>query len=228
VRDHLIAALSLTALTGTAAYLALAGLVSGESAGLPLPGETALIAAAILASRGRLAIEAVIVIAASAAIIGDNLGYVLGRHGGRRLLVRPGPLLEHRHRLLDSGEKFFDKHGAKSVFLARFFTGVRVTGAWMAGINRMHWRTFLLYNALGGICWAALFGLLGYYFGDAAERFLHSAGLVAAIGLGVVIALGVGWLWLRRRRRARAAAAAESARSAIKPADAAPAAEPGG
>ena len=88
--DLLIAALSLTALSGTAAYVALAGLVAGESSGLPLPGETALIAAAILASRGKLAIEAVIVIAASAAIVGDNLGYVLGRHGGRRLLVRPG------------------------------------------------------------------------------------------------------------------------------------------
>jgi membrane-associated protein len=225
----LIAALSITALSGTVAYLALAGLVAGESSGLPLPGETALIAAAILASRGRLAIEAVIVIAASAAIVGDNLGYVLGRHGGRRLLVRPGPLLEHRHRLLHSGERFFAKHGAKSVFLARFFTGVRVTGAWMAGINRMHWRTFLLYNALGGICWAALFGLLGYYFGDAAERFLHEAGLVAAIGLGVVIALAVGWLWWRRRKRRRATEAeADPDRLAATPADAAPAAESGG
>ncbi len=223
----LIAALSLTALSGTAAYLALAGLVAGESSGLPLPGETALIAAAIIASRGRLAIEAVIVIAASAAIVGDNAGYLLGRHGGRRLLERPGPLLEHRHRLLDSGERFFDKHGAKSVFLARFFTGVRVTGAWMAGINRMHWRTFLLYNALGGICWAVLFGLLGYYFGDAAERFLREAGLVAAIGLGVAVGLGGGWFYLRRRRRARAAETASEALPTAG-ADAAAASQSGG
>lgn len=202
----LIAALSITALSGTVAYLALAGLVAGESAGLPLPGETALLAAAIIASRGRLAIEAVVAIAALSAIVGDNLGYLIGRRGGRWLLERPGPLLAHRTRLLDRGEAFFDRHGAKSVFLARFVTGVRVTGAWMAGINRMRWRTFLLFNALGGVAWATLFGLLGYYFGDAAERFLKSAGTVALVAAGILVGFGATWLWLRRRR-GRAASA---------------------
>ena len=97
----------------------------------------------------------------------------------------------------------------------------------MAGINRMHWRTFLLYNALGGICWAALFGLLGYYFGDAAERFLREAGLVAAIGLGVAIGLGIGWFYLRRHRRARDAAS-ESEAPPPPRSDASAASESGG
>lgn len=197
---HLLtAALSISALSGTAAYLALAGLVAAESSGLPLPGETALIAAAVLASRGNLSIELVIVVAAAAAIVGDNLGYGLGRVGGRRLLRRPGPLLEHRTRLLSSGEAFFERHGAKSVFLARFITGVRVTGAWMAGVNRMRWQTFLAYNALGAICWATLFGLLGYELGDAAERILRSAGLVALAVVAAALVVAAGW-WLRRRR----------------------------
>jgi membrane-associated protein len=189
------------ALTGTAAYLALAGLVGAESAGAPVPGETALLAGAILAGDGRLSIVLVIVVAASAAIVGDNIGYGLGRVGGRRLLERPGPLREHRARLLERGERFFDRHGAKSVFLARFFTGVRVTGAWMAGVNRMHWRTFLVYNAAGGIVWATLFGLLGFYFGSAAERYLRSAGLVGLGLLALALLVGGAW-WLRRRRAA--------------------------
>lgn len=195
----LIASLSISALSGTVAYLALAGLVAGESSGLPIPGETALIAAAVLASRGNLSIVLVIVVAAAAAIAGDNLGYGLGRVGGRRLLQRPGPLLEHRMRLLESGDAFFGRHGAKSVFLARFITGVRVTGAWMAGVNRMRWQKFLAFNALGAICWATLFGLLGYYLGDAAERILRSAGLVALALVGAALVVALGW-WLRRRR----------------------------
>ncbi|MBA3420689.1 MAG: DedA family protein [Thermoleophilaceae bacterium] len=183
--------------------LALAGVVGAESMGAPVPGETALIGAAILAHDGQLSIWAVVLVAAGAAIIGDNVGYLIGRRGGRWLLQRPGPLLAHRARLLARGEAFFARHGPKAVFLARFVAGVRVTGAWMAGVNRMRWQTFLLWNALGGVAWAVLIGLMGFMLGGAAERLLGAAGLAAiGAGAGVTLIVGVA-LVLRRSRRRR-------------------------
>src|SRR5947207_1679021 len=98
-------------------YLVLAGLVGSESTGIPVPGETALITAAILAHHGRLQIELVIPIAAAAAIVGDNIGYLIGRTGGRALLLRHGPLEERRKEFLERGEPFFARHGPKAVFL---------------------------------------------------------------------------------------------------------------
>ena len=103
--------------------------------GIPVPGETALITASIVASRGRLQIEAVIAVAAVAAILGDNVGFAIGRKLGRRLLTAPGPLLHHRRRVIAVGEPFFDRHGPKAVFLGRWVTGLRITAAWMAGVD---------------------------------------------------------------------------------------------
>src|ERR671932_250596 len=134
-------------------YIALAGLVGFETMGLPLPGETALIAAGILASEGQLEIELVILVAAGAAIVGDNVGFWIGRRGGRRLLELPGPLEHHRRRLIERGEQIFERHGGKTVFFGRWFSGLRIASAWLAGVNRMPWGTFLVYNALGGIAW---------------------------------------------------------------------------
>lgn len=151
---------------------ALAALIGAESMGLPVPGETALIAAAVLAHEGHLAIGAVIAVAATTAIVGDNVGYLIGRRGGRRLLDRPGPLLGHRRRLLQRGDEFFERHGPKAAFLARFVAGARVTTAWMAG-NRMRWRTVLAWNAVGGVVWAVTIGLLGFFVGAAAERLVR-------------------------------------------------------
>jgi membrane protein DedA with SNARE-associated domain len=163
-------------------------LVALESCGVPVPGETALLTAAVLAARGHFAIEWVIVLAAAGAIVGDNAGYWLGREGGRRLLERWGPLRRFAERTLPPAERFFKRHGGKTVFLARFVTGIRVTAAWMAGISRMHWWEFLAWNAAGGIVWAVSYGLLAYYAGDAAIHAIERYGL---IGAGVVVVLVV-------------------------------------
>jgi len=174
-------------------------LVAIETMGIPVPGETALITAAIVASRGRLQIEAVIAVAAAAAIVGDNVGFAIGRKLGRRLLTAPGPLLHHRRRVIAVGEPSFDSHGPKAVSLGRWVTGLRITAAWMAGVTRMSWPTFVFWNALGGIAWATSIGLVAYFVGHSAEKFIHLAG----IGGAVVVVLGglVLWLVLRTRRR---------------------------
>jgi membrane protein DedA with SNARE-associated domain len=183
-------------------------LIAIETMGIPVPGETALITASIVASRGRLDIEVVIAVAAAAAILGDNVGFAIGRKLGRRLLTAPGPFLHHRRRVVAVGEPFFDRHGPKAVFLGRWVTGLRITAAWMAGATRMSWPTFLFWNALGGIAWATSIGLLAYFVGHSAEKFIHIAGLGGAVA--VVLGGGVLWFVLRaRRRRAEALVEAE-------------------
>src|SRR6476646_9750817 len=156
----------------------------GESSGVPIPGETALITAAILASRGKLQIEAVIALAAAAAIVGDNIGYLIGRKGGRWLLERPGAFHRQRQDVLRVGEPFFERHGPKAVFFGRFLLGLRVWASWLAGATRMHWRSFVLWNALGGIAWAITIGLIAYFLGHSASNAIETFGifgLVAAV-----------------------------------------------
>jgi membrane-associated protein len=183
----------------TIGYPLIFALIAIETMGIPVPGETALITAAIVASRGRLDIEVVIAVAAAAAILGDNVGFAIGRKLGRRVLTAPGPLLHHRRRVIAVGEPFFDRHGPKAVFLGRWVTGLRITAAWMAGVTRMPWPTFLFWNALGGIAWATSIGLLAYFVGHSAEKFIHLAGIGGAVV--VVLAGLVLWFVLRLRRR---------------------------
>jgi membrane protein DedA with SNARE-associated domain len=179
-------------------------LVMAESMGVPLPGETALFAAAIVASQGKLDIVAVIVVAAVAAIVGDNIGYLIGRRYGRRLLTTPGPFFAQRQLGLQIGEPFFERHGPKAVFFGRFFAGLRITAAWMAGITRMHWAAFFAWNALGGIVWATAYGLLAYFAGHAAERVLNTVGVIGVI-VFVATLVGLG-IWRFRAERRRMAA----------------------
>lgn len=189
-------------------YPAVFLLIAIETIGIPVPGETALIVAAVAAGRGRLSIEAVIALAAAAAIMGDNIGFALGRTFGRRVLLAPGPLFNHRRRLMAVGEPFFDRHGPKAVFLGRWISGLRITAAWLAGANRMSWPTFLFWNALGGIAWAASVGLLAYWLGQKAESIVHVIGFGGA--LAAILAAGGLWFALRwRRRRAEALVEAE-------------------
>ena len=163
-------------------------LVAMESAGVPLPGETALVAAAILAERGHYSIVAVIVIAAAAAIVGDNAGYWIGRKGGRALLRRAPIIHRYAERALPPSERFFRRHGAKTVFFGRFIAILRVTAAWVAGISRMPWWRFLVWNAAGGIAWAILVAVVAYVFGRAAADAIGRYGL---LGAAVIVLVGM-------------------------------------
>lgn len=175
-------------------------LVMAESSGVPVPGETSLIAAAVLASQGQLEIAAVIPLAATAAIVGDNIGYQIGRRGGRWILKRPGRFHRQRLQVLDTGEPFFERHGSKAVFFGRFLLGLRVWASWLAGATHMRWRSFLFWNALGGICWATGVGLIAYFLGNAAGDALQTFGIFGLLAV-VVVAAGLLVAHLRHRRR---------------------------
>jgi membrane protein DedA with SNARE-associated domain len=196
----LAAILDVEHLVQVAGYPLLFLIVMSESSGLPVPGETGLITAAILASRGKLQIELVIPLAATAAIVGDNIGYVIGRKGGRWLLERPGRFERERRQVLEIGEPFFARHGPKAVFLGRFILGLRVWASWLAGATRMHWRSFLTWNALGGICWATGIGLLAYFLGKTAGDLIKTFGIY---GLAAAVLAIVSGLLLRRRHQRR-------------------------
>jgi membrane protein DedA with SNARE-associated domain len=174
-------------------------LVAIESAGIPLPGETALITAAVLA-HDHYGIEWVIVVAAAAAIVGDNIGYWLGRIGGRKLLEHFELTRRYAERALPPAERFFQRHGGKTVFFGRFVAFLRVTAAWLAGISRMHWWQFAAWNAAGGIIWATGIGLLAYWAGRAAADGVATYGLYAVLALVVlgVIALVSLRIWRKR------------------------------
>jgi undecaprenyl-diphosphatase len=191
--------LALIKLPAHLGYLILFALIGAESAGVPVPGETALITAGVLAHHGQFHIELVIPIAAAAAIVGDNVGYLIGRTGGRRLLERPGFLEHHRRSVLRHGEPFFAKHGPKAVFLGRWVAGLRIAAAWLAGINRMPWPIFAFWNALGGIAWATSVGVLAYYLGPTAEHIFKYLGVA---GIAVAALAVVGFLAWRRFGRA--------------------------
>src|SRR6516162_531064 len=152
------------------ALLMMFGLMLLESFGLPVPGETALIACSVLASQGALQIEWVIVVAILAAILGDNLGYWVARKGGRRLLYHTKLTRRYAEHYLPRGERFFAKHGGKAVFFGRFVAVLRVTAAWTAGLSKMNGWHFFAWNAAGGIVWATGVGLIAYFLGNAAAE----------------------------------------------------------
>jgi membrane protein DedA with SNARE-associated domain len=181
------------------ALLIMFALLMLESFGLPVPGETALIACSVLASQGSLSIVAVVVVGVLAAVIGDNLGYWAGRKGGRPFLERHARTRNYVEKYFARSERFFRQHGGKAVFLGRFVAVLRVTTAWIAGMSHMHWWRFLGWNAAGGLVWATLVSLVSYYLGDAAASAIGRYGVLA--GGGVVVLTLVGLLVVRRIER---------------------------
>ena len=202
---------ALIGISGSLGYL-LPAIIGLESIGVPSPGETALVLAAVLASQGKLNIELVIVIGIASAIVGDNLGYLLGRRFGREVLAGPGPFRHRRVQVIAAGDRFFARHGPKAVFLARWIALVRFAAAWLAGINHMPFRQFFFWNALGGITWGITYGLVGYFLGTAAANAITKFGIYGLVGL-VLLVIAVLVLSRVRERRAHAREREEEARS---------------
>jgi membrane protein DedA with SNARE-associated domain len=162
-------------------YAALFGVLLAEYTGLPVPGETVLLGAVVLAGTGHLALPVVVLIAIAGAILGSCLGYVIGRRGGRRLLLRPGPFVGKRHRMLHGAERFFSRYGEAAVFLSRWVPCARYLTPLTAGAAEMSWHRFLLFNVIGGITWVASLSAVATYFGAAGAATVSAAGLVVAI-----------------------------------------------
>ena len=161
-----------------------------ENAGLPVPGETVLLAGGALSRLGHLSLVWVIVTAIVGAVLGDNIGFLIGRRGGRGLAERHGWRIGLTRARLEEFDKFFARHGAKTVFIARFVTGLRVFGAVLAGGSGMAWKTFLIFNATGAVVWATAVAIAGYslaYSWGTLERWIGESGLVA-LALVVVLA----------------------------------------
>ena len=182
-----------------------------ESSGIPFPGETMLLLAAFYSAIDQqLHLPIIIVCAAFGAIMGDNIGYYIGKTGGKAVVNRYGRYVFLKPEHLARAEQFFARHGDKTVFLGRFVAVLRAWAAFLAGVNQMHWRTFFIYNAAGGIVWATVYGLLGYYAGkifhDNFSQVEHFASTLTWIvtGLIIVVAAISTIVYLRRRKRTHA------------------------
>ncbi len=181
-------------------YIAVLVFVAIESTGIPFPGETILIIAAVYAgTTHHLSIPFVIASAALGAILGDNLGFWVGREGGYRLLRRYGHYVHLDERKLKLGQYLFQKHGNKVVFFGRFIAVLRAWSAFLAGTNRMRWPSFLLFNALGGIVWATIYGLGGYFLGDRVHQITGPVGIVAIV-LAAIILIAF-FIFMRRNEK---------------------------
>jgi undecaprenyl-diphosphatase len=168
-------------------YAVVFGGVFLENTGLPVPGETALLAGAALAHFGQLSLLWVIVAAIAGATLGDNLGFFIGRRGGRRLAERHGWRIGLTPGRLAEFDQFFHRHGPKTVFAARFITGLRVVGAVLAGGSGMRWPVFLFYNATGAVVWCTTVAFAGYWLAHSWETLERWIGRTGLIGLALVI-----------------------------------------
>jgi membrane protein DedA with SNARE-associated domain len=173
-----------------------------ESAGVPVPGETALLGGAAMAQFGRLSLVGVVVTAIAAAIIGDNTGFFVGRRGGRALVVRHGSKIGITALRLRQFDGFYERYGPQTVFIARFVTGLRVVGAVLAGGSGLRWRTFVFFEALGAVVWSTAVAAAGYslaYSWDTLERWIGRSGVIALVIVTLVGALMV-FRWRRDSR----------------------------
>jgi membrane protein DedA with SNARE-associated domain len=207
-------ALAIAIPTGGLAVLAylVVGLVIGvESMGVPLPGETTLIAAALLASQGDLNLYFVIGAAATGAIIGDSAGYFIGRKAGRGLFERLGRRSHHfSGERIERAEKYFHKYGVWTVFFGRFVALLRIFAGPMAGMLRMHYPRFLTANAAGGVAWSVTIGVVAYQIGDNADKIFGELSLWALVAVAVAAVAAYAVFMVRKRRGGAVETAAAS------------------
>ncbi len=191
----------------TLGYPAVTLCIMIESAGIPFPGETMLLLASFYSAIDtHLSIPIVIACAALGAILGDNIGFYVGHTGGKAFIDRYGHYVRLKPQHLERAEQFFAKHGDKTVFFGRFVAVLRAWAAFIAGVNQMRWRTFFIYNAAGGIIWAIVYGLLGYYAGrifhnnfSLVEHLASQLSLVLTITI-LVVALGIFLVYRWRKK----------------------------
>jgi len=172
-----------------------------ENAGIPVPGETILLLASFLAfSRQELHLPYIIVVAVCAATLGDNLGFAIGYRGGRPLLDRYQATFRIPSATIARGERLFEQYGAITIFLARFIFGLRVIAGPLAGVLRMQWKRFAIFNFLGALLWVSVISLVGYHFGKHWDRLVH---YMEKLNIGIAILVGIAllvlWLWRRLR-----------------------------
>lgn len=181
-------------------YWAVGGALLLENTGIPVPGETILLLASFLSySRDELKLPYIILIGICAATLGDNLGFAIGYRGGRRLLDRYRTTFRIREETITRGERLFDEYGAVTIFFARFIFGLRVIAGPLAGVLRMPWRRFAIFNFLGATLWVTVISLVGYKFGkhwDQLMDYLERVNILFIIAAAFVIL--VLWLWRRR------------------------------
>jgi len=181
-------------------YWAVGAALLLENAGLPVPGETILLLASFLAySEHKLALPWIIVVGVCAATLGDNIGFAIGSYGGRPLLERYQRTLRIRPAVIARGEELFARYGAATIFVARFIAGLRIIAGPLAGVLRMPWRKFLIFNFLGAVLWVTVIASVGYLFGkhwDALVDLVQDANIAVAI---VVVVVCVFFWWKRRR-----------------------------
>jgi len=220
----------LNALSGTLQHYglwAIGLLITLEDFGVPVPGETILIAGAIFAGAGRINVVVLGVVAFVAAVTGDNIGFAIGHFGGRALALRFGKYVFLTEERLDKAERFFDRRGSIVITFARFVEGLRQANGIIAGITGMHWLRFVIFNAIGAALWVGTWITIGYFAGNNITTVYHYITLYSYYVLAGLVVLIVGYIvWRRRRRRHAAAAAASQTEEAPEDSSASEAAEP--
>lgn len=187
-------------------YLAVGALLFLEDFGVPVPGETMLIAAAVYAGTGRLNIALVVVVGVVAALLGDNLGYLIGRRAGRPAVLRWGRYVRLTEERLGKAEGFFARHGGKVVTIARFIEGLRQVNGIIAGLSGMAWQRFLVFNALGAVLWVSVWSAVGYLAGSHLQAVYETISRFSLYLVAAAVVVAVGLLVRRRMTRSRAAA----------------------
>jgi membrane protein DedA with SNARE-associated domain len=184
-------------------YLAVGGVVLIEDFGVPVPGETVLILGAVYAGTGRLNVVLVALLGYAGAVLGDNIGFAIGHFGGRRLVERYGRYVFLTPERLDKTTRFFERHGGKIIIVARFIEGLRQANGIIAGTTGMHWRRFLIFNAIGAALWVALWTSVGYFSGNHIDTIYNGAtryDTYLAIAIGALLLAYIARRVVRARR----------------------------